>query len=303
LPPRHILLGVLVAVAWGVNFVAIHVGVAAFPPLLFASLRFTFVAFPAVLLLPRPRVELRWVLGVGAFLLGGQFAFLFVSIHEGLPAGLASIVAQLQVLFTISLAVVLLGERPRPAQLAGAAVALAGIAVIGAGRAHGVPLGAFLLCVCGAASWGVGNVFNRRAQAPDALALIVWASLVPPLPLAALSLALDGPHRVAHAFTTLDAGGVLALAYVVVVSTVFGYGAWTWLLHRHPASRVAPFSLLAPPIAIASTWVALGERPNAAELAGAAIVLAGLVVATSAARVRPAAVLVPQAVAAETPSS
>jgi O-acetylserine/cysteine efflux transporter len=298
-PSRHILLGVAIAVVWGVNFVAIHVGVAAFPPLLFAALRFTFVAFPAVLLLPRPRVALRWVLGVGTFLLGGQFALLFVAIHAGLPAGLASIVVQLQVLFTTVLAVVLLGERPRPAQLAGAAVALAGIAVIGAGRAHAVPLGAFLLCVGGAASWGVGNVFNRRAQAPDALALIVWASLVPPLPLAALSLALDGAHRDAHAFATLDAGGVLALAYVVVLSTVFGYGAWTWLLHRHPASRVAPFSLLVPPVAIVSAWVALGERPNAAELVGAAIVLAGLVLVTTAVRARPATALVAQPGAAE----
>ncbi len=281
---RHVLLAVSVMIVWGVNFVVIHVGLQTFPPLLFVALRFTLVAFPAVFFVRRPQVPLRWVLGVGLFMSAGQFALLFVSLNEGMPAGLASLVVQLQVLFTTALAVAFLGERPQRTQLVGAGIALGGIAVIGAGRAQGVPLGALLLCMGGAASWGIGNICNRRAQAPDAVALIVWSSLVPPLPLLALSFALEGQQRIGDAFSVLDAPGLLALLYVVGLSTWFGYSVWTWLLRQHQASRVAPFTLLVPPVGILAAWVALGERPNVAELAGAVVVLVGLALVSSALR-------------------
>jgi O-acetylserine/cysteine efflux transporter len=137
-----------------------------------------------------------------------------------------------------------------------------------------VPLSALLLGVAAAGSWAVGNVCTRRAQAPDALALLVWASLVPPIPLALLSLAFED-----HSAISVDAGGLLALLYVVVGATAFGFGAWTWLMGRHRASQVVPFALLVPPAGIASAWLFLGETPNGAELAGALVVLAGLAVA------------------------
>jgi O-acetylserine/cysteine efflux transporter len=276
MPARHVLLALAIAVVWGVNFVVIHVGLADFPPLLFVALRFAIVAFPAVLFIRRPDVELRWLLGVGTFMCLGQFALLFVAMDQGMPAGLASLVLQAQVLFTIALAVLLLGERPRPMQVAGALLALVGIAVIAVGRGGNVPLGALALSIAAAASWGVGNVCTRKAQASDALALLVWASLIPPLPLAALSLALG------EGAPSIGVGGVLAVLYVVVGATFFGFGSWAWLMRRHPASRVVPFALLVPPVGIAAAWISLGEQPNAAELAGAGVVLAGLAVATSA---------------------
>jgi O-acetylserine/cysteine efflux transporter len=120
----------------------------------------------------------------------------------------------------------------------------------------------------------------------------VWSSLVPPVPLYALSLLLEGPDRIGHAMTTLHAGGVLALLYVVVVSTAFGFGSWTWLLRRYPASRVAPFTLLVPPVGIVAAWISLGEKPNGTEVVGALVVLAGLALVTSSVRLvrRPVAV-------------
>lgn len=276
MPARHVLLAVAIAVVWGVNFVVIHVGLADFPPLLFVALRFTLVAFPAVLFVRRPDVELRWLAGVGVFLCLGQFALLFVAMDQGLPAGLASLVLQAQVLFTIALAVVFLGERPRPLQIGGALVALAGIVVIAVGRGGSVPIGALALSIGAAASWGVGNICTRKAQASDAVGLLVWASLIPPLPLAALSLALG------EGAPTVGAGGIFAVLYVVVGATFFGFGSWAWLMRRHPASRVVPFALLVPPVGIATAWVALGEQPGAAELIGAVVVLAGLAITTSA---------------------
>lgn len=274
MPARHALLAIAVAIVWGVNFVVIHEGLADFPPLLFVALRFALVAFPAVLFLERPRVPLRLVLGVGLFMCTGQFALLFVAMDQGLPAGLASLVLQMQVLFTIAFAVVALGERPSARQVGGALLALAGMAVIAAGRGGNVPLGALALSIGAAASWGVGNICARRAQADNPLALLVWASLIPPLPLTALSLALG------EGAPSIGAAGVLSVLYVVVGATFFGFGSWVWLMRRHAASRVAPFTLLVPPVGILAAWVALGEQPGVAELTGAGVVLVGLGLAT-----------------------
>jgi O-acetylserine/cysteine efflux transporter len=276
MPRRHILLAVAVTVVWGVNFVIIDIGLKSFPPLFFAALRFTLVVFPAVLVVRRPAVPVRWVLGVGTFMSAGQFGLLFVGMNEGVSAGLASLVLQLQAAFTVALAVALLGERPRPAQLAGGALALAGIGVIAAGRAQGAPLGALALVIGAALSWGFGNICSRKARAPRPLSLLVWSSLVPPLPLLGLSLAVEGPGAAGQALSSLSAAGVLALLYVVVISTFGGYTVWNGLMARHPSSQVAPFTLLVPPVGIVAAWVALGEVPGAVELIGAAVVLAGV---------------------------
>ncbi len=270
MPRRHVAIATAVAVIWGVNFVVIHVGLDHFPPLLFAAIRFALVAL-ALPFVPRPGVPARYVIAVGVFLSAGQFSLLFLGMDMGMPAGLASLVLQLQAAFTVGLAVLLLGERPRPAPLAGGALALAGIAIIAAGRASAVPLGALALTVGAAACWGIGNVATRKARSPHPLGLLVWSSLVPPLPLLSLSLLTERGEAI-H----LDPTGVLALLYVVVLSTLLGFGVWTWLLGKHPASEVAPFTLLVPVVGIAAAWIALGEVPTGAELAGAAVVLGGL---------------------------
>jgi O-acetylserine/cysteine efflux transporter len=201
---------------------------------------------------------------------------------QGLPAGLASVVVQLQPLFTIGLAVMFLGEKPTKGQLVGSGIALSGIAVIATGRAEAVPLVAIFLAIGASASWGAGNVIVRKAQAPDPIALLVWSSLVAIPPLFALSLALEGAPAV-----DITPTGVAGLLYVVVLASGFGYGAWTFLLQRHEAAKVAPFSLLVPITGIGSAWLVLGEVPNTTETIGAAIVLAGLAVLTGALRSRP----------------
>jgi O-acetylserine/cysteine efflux transporter len=284
MPARHIALACAVAVAWGVNFVVIDVGLDSFPPLLFAALRFTLIALPAVFFVKKPDIPWKEVVLIGTFLSAGQFGLLFVAMDQGMPAGLASLVLQLQVLFTVALAWMVLGERLSRGQIIGAAVALVGMAVIAGGRAEGVPLIALALCIGAAASWGVGNVITRRAQANDPVSLLVWSSLIPPIPLALLSLGLEGPSEAGDALAGLDISGIAALTYVILVSTVFGFGVWTWLLRRHAAARVVPFALVVPVAGMLSAWVALSETPNTAELTGGAIVLAGLALTMRAVR-------------------
>jgi O-acetylserine/cysteine efflux transporter len=297
MPLRHALLAVAIAVVWGLNFVLLHVALESFPPLFLVAIRFALVAFPAILIVGHPGTTWRWVLAIGATISGGQFAFLFIAMEQGMPAGLASLVLQLQVFFTVLLAVGLLGERLRGGQVAGAVVAFAGIAVIAAGRAEDVPLLACGLCVAAAATWAVGNVCTRRARSPRPLALLVWSSLVVPVPLLALSAGFEGTAAMGDALSSLDLGTAAAIAYLVLGATFFGYGSWAWLMRRHPASRVVPFTLLVPVIGIASAWALLDEVPNGAELAGAALVLAGLAVNTWATTGR-RPVTVPEAAAA-----
>ena len=278
MPRRHALLALAVAVVWGVNFVVIDVGLETFPPLLFVALRFSLIAVPAVFFFKRPSVHWGWILAIGTFMSTGQFALLFVAMDAGMPAGLASLVLQLQVLFTIGLAAITLKERPTPKQVVGAVIAFTGMAVIATGRAEAVPLAALALSVGAAASWAIGNVCSRTAQAPDARAMLVWSSLVPPIPLALLSYLTEDRGEIEHALTSFDLGALLALGYVVVLATAFGFGVWTWLLKQYEAAKVVPFALAVPPFGIGSAWLLIDEQPNAAELTGAGLVLAGLAV-------------------------
>src|SRR3954465_10948551 len=282
MPRRHAVLALVGAVCWAVNFVVIDIGLESFPPLLFAALRFGLTAFPAIFFMPRPDVRWRVVIAVGLFIGVGQFGVLFVAMNTGLPAGLASVIAPLQPVFTIPLAVVALGERPSLRQVIGVSLAIAGLGAIAVGRARGVPLQAVGLGVASAASWGCGNVVTRAAKPKRPFSLLVWSSVVAPLPLLGLSLIFEGTGRWQSAVSSVGASGLAALAYVVVVSTFFGYGSWYWLMSRYPASTVAPFTLLVPVVGIVTAWLVRGEHPTWGELLGSLVTLVGLGLALGA---------------------
>ncbi|MEU5215863.1 EamA family transporter [Streptomyces sp. NPDC020807] len=274
--PSHIALAALVAAVWGVNFVVIEIGLDHFPPLLFSALRFLAAALPAVFLVGRPTVAWKWIVGVGLVLGVAKFGLLFTGMDLGAPAGLSSLVLQVQAVFTALFAVVALGERPGPRKLAGMAVALAGIGVAAVDEGGSGPLAGFALVIAAAACWGVSNVLTRKAAPPDALNFMVWVSVVPVLPLLALSLLLEGPDRDLAALRGLDWTGVGVIVYVAWITTVFGFGAWGWLLRRHPASSVAPFSLLVPVFGMSSAALFLGEGVSPLRWCAAALLVGGV---------------------------
>jgi O-acetylserine/cysteine efflux transporter len=278
--PRDIALAVAVMAIWGVNFVAIHTGLEHFPPLLFNALRFTLAAFPAVLLAGRPQVPWRWVIAVGLILGVTKFSLLFAGMAAGMPAGLSSLVLQSQAVFTMVFAVLLLRERPRPVQLAGLALAAAGVGVVA--TRMGADLGAFLLIIGAAAAWGLSNIATRKASPPDTLRFIVWASAVAAGPLMLLSLIIDGPSAMADALHAFDLEALAALLYIALISTLVGFAAWGHLLNRYGASTVAPFSMLVPFFGIASAAVFLGERIHAVDVIGGVLVVGGILVGLTA---------------------
>ncbi|GAB2476759.1 EamA family transporter [Xylanimonas ulmi] len=284
MPTRHRLIAVAVAVLWGLNFVAIDATLDQFPPLLAVALRFAVIAVPTVLLVPWPRVPVRWWLLYGAGFGVLQFLFLYAGMAAGMPAGIASLVLQCSAPFTVLLGAALLREPLRARQLVGVAVAVAGLVVVGRERWAAAGLAPFLLVIAGGLGWAFGNLGNRLAvaSAPDVkpLRLVLWMSVVPPVPMAAASLAFEGPTAIAASFTTLGSRtGALALgglAYTVLLGTLLGSGLWTALMARHPAGRVAPYSMLVPVVGVTAAWLALGETPSVGELAGSALVVAGV---------------------------
>ncbi|MFJ2594705.1 EamA family transporter [Streptomyces erythrochromogenes] len=286
--PVHTALAVLVAAVWGFNFVVIEIGLDHFPPLLLSALRFLVAALPAVFFVGPPKVAWKWIAGVGVALGIAKFGLLFTGMDAGMPAGLSSLVLQVQAVFTAVLAAVVLRERPGRVRVTGMAVALAGIGVAAVDGGTSGPVLGFTLVVAAAACWGVSNVLTRKASPPDALNFMVWVCTVPVLPLFALSLLLEGPERDLAALRALDWSGVGVIAYVAWVSTVFGFGAWGYLLRRYPASSVAPFSLLVPVFGMSSAALVLGEQVSGLRWA-AAVLLVGGVALTSLAPARPAA--------------
>ncbi|MCX5284702.1 EamA family transporter [Streptomyces sp. NBC_00198] len=281
---RDRLLAVLVAVLWGLNFLAVRVGLDHYPPFFLSALRFVVLAVPVIVFVPRPKVPLRWLviygLGFGAM----QFGLLFLAIDQGMPSGQASVVVQASAPFTMLLGALLLGERISRRQLAGVAVAVVGMSVIAVERARSAALLPLLLTLLAALGWAFGNVASRQARPDHPLRFALWMSVVPPLPLLALSAAMEGPgtgwRDFGASFSADGWPGLVALVYTALAGSVVGSGIWTTLLKRYEAGKVAPFSMLVPVVAVLAAWLALGEQPTAWSAIGGAAVVAGVLVGT-----------------------
>lgn len=294
--PKHSMLAVLVMLIWGANFVVIDEGLADVPPLLFLALRFTFVALPLVFFVPLPRAGWRTVVAIGTFMSLGQFSLLYLALHLGMPAGLASLVLQAQVIFTIVIAAVMLKEPPTRRQVAGATIGTAGLALVVIAHGVSAPVVPLVVMLGAATSWAIGNVIARRAGIASGFSLVVWSALVVPLPALGLSLLVDGGDEVGRALTHLSVTAIASTAYTAIGASLLGYGIFNSLLARYPASAVVPFVLLVPIVGIATAWIVQHEVPSVLELVGGAVMLAGVAAATVNRRrepVRPAEPLAP----------
>lgn len=284
MPLTHLLLALAVVFVWGSNFVVIKWGVAELPPLLFATLRFVFSAFPLLLFVRRPDVPWPRLAGIGV-LGGGQFALLFMAMRADISPGLASLVIQVQVFFTIGMAMALSGERPRALQGAALALAVAGMAVIATHTDSGYLTATGLaLTVAAALSWALSNMVARSIGRVDVLGLMVWSSVFAVPVLGAASLLIEGPARGLAALQSASAVAWGAVAWQAVANSLFGYGMWNWLLARHPAATVTPAALLVPLFGMSASALLLGETLPGWKLGATALVIAGLALNTLASR-------------------
>lgn len=293
---RDLAAALAVVLLWGVNFVVMKFALRDFTPFQLGAARYVFAVLPLVLFIRPPRVHWRWVLLYGACQGVGQFGLLFVALKVGMTAALASVLLQTQVFWTALFGFVLLHERAsRPLQL-GMVLAALGLACFAmnyrgpaAGASATTVLG-FALTLGAAAMWALSNIVARRVQQGGTdyspVAFVVWSSLVAIVPFVLLSLAFD-PAALRWQWTGARVSSWAAVAYLGWGATVVGYSLWTGLLKRHPANRVAPFSLGVPIVGLSAGMLVLGEVITAWQWAGVALVVAALVCVVLGGRLAP----------------
>ena len=275
---RPALLALAVVAVWGVNFAVIKVALGELPPLLFAALRFTFAVFPLILFVKRPAVRWSQLARYGLFIGLGQFGLLFIAVDGLISPGLASLLLQVQVFFTIGMVMRGTGERLAGVQWVALVMAAVGIGIIVAHVGGSTTILGVGLCLTAAFCWASANIVNRSIGQVNMLGFIVWSSVFAVPPLYALAFAFEGSDRIVEAIGHAGAGTWTAVAYQAIGNTMFGYGAWGWLLARYPASSVAPMSLLVPVFGMGTAAVWLGEPLEPWKLAAAALIIGGLAV-------------------------
>jgi len=266
--------------------VVIKLGLQGMPPFLLAGLRFSLVAFPAIFFVRRPPIPLRWLVVYGMTISFGQFAFLFLAIKLGMPAGLASLVLQAQAFFTLLLGALLLAEKLRWNHIVGIIIATLGMFMLATAgmegqTSAGITLTTMMLTLSAALSWGLGNITNKiimRNRSVPIMSLVVWSALVPVIPFFACSLLFDGEAAIVNSLLHIGLQTVLALFYLAFVATIVGYAIWGNLLSRYETWRVAPLSLLVPVVGIVTAALVLDEHLSGQQMLGAAVIILGLLV-------------------------
>jgi O-acetylserine/cysteine efflux transporter len=278
--PLHFALALLVTGIWGTNFVVIKYGLSAFPPLLFATLRFAASAFPWIFFIKRPALPWRVLITFGCLLGAGQFGLLFLAMRNDVPPGLASLLMQTQVFFTIIISAVFLKERVVPAQIIALFLAFLGIGLIGwrtlTTTDTTVTTKGFFLIMGAAFSWALSNQVVKRAGRVDMLGFMVWGSLFAAIALLVLSLLTENWATVPAMLLNTHLTAWLAVAWQAIGNTLIGFGIWNWLIGRYPAATVTPMALLVPVFGMSASSVLLHEPLPLWKLVTAALVLAGL---------------------------
>jgi O-acetylserine/cysteine efflux transporter len=277
MPTSHQLLAIFVALIWGTNFVFIELGLNDLPPFLFASLRFTFAALPLVFFLPKPKVPWRYLMAYGFFIGFGQFGLLFWVMGSHISPGLASLVIQLQAVFTIVLAMLLFNEAVRLQQMLALLVSFAGIGLIamqGNTDATLIGLGVILIA---ALSWAAGNIVAKQAGKVNIIAFLAWSSLFALPPLALMSYFYEGPELISRSIVSASWQAWAIVLWQTVGNTLIGYGLWNMLLQRYPAAMVTPWALLVPVFGMTASSLVLGEAMPWWKWLAGLLIISGLV--------------------------
>lgn len=276
MPISHLFLTLLVVVIWGLNFIFVKLGLDEISPLLLCALRFALASIPAIFFVKFPSNSFKAIASYGLVMFALQFTFVFIGMHVGMTPGMASLIMQVQVFFSMFFAVIFLGEQPSLSQVCGALVAFTGIGLVAMHFDTNVSLAGFILILAAAATWGLGNLITKKIKTTHFIAVIVWGSFVACFPMFILALIFEGPHQFVLSYHQVTGKGIGSLFYIVYASTWVGYGIWNWLLGRYPVSMIVPFTLLVPVVGILSSVLILGEPFYLWKLIACLLVISGL---------------------------
>ena len=289
---KDIILALLLVTIWGFNFTVIKLGLGGVPSMLLVTLRYLFTVFPAIFFIKKPKTEWKYIILYGLFVGVGQFACLFYAMEIGMPAGIASIVLQIQAFISPVLAMIFLNEKIKTKQIVGFIIASVGLAIIALANTKGgigsIPVMAIFLNILAPFFWAAANIVARiasdksavKGEKLDMFSLVVWSGLIPPIPVLGLALLLDTPQTLLNVITNLSGISIFAVIYLAFGATLFGYGVWNVLLGKYPMGKVAPLPLLVPIISLLSARVVLHEQLSSMQWIGTFIILIGLIVTT-----------------------
>lgn len=284
--PAHILLAVFVTLLWGLNFVAIPLGLQNLPPIFLSFLRLFIVSITATFFVKKPKAPAKKVIFYGLTMFSLQFSFLFSSIQAGLSPALAPLLLQTQVFFTAAFALIWLKEKLTYWQIAGALIAFAGIFLVGLdSQGESTPLG-ILLVLASALSWGLGNIVTKQIGNVDRVSLVVWGCLVAWPPVLLVSLCVEGPHAIGQALMELDWTSVGSILYLSFGSQLLAFILWNRLIYLYPLATIAPYTLLIPIFGALSSSLVFSLPIQTVEVVAFVLVILGLSVDTFGCKIR-----------------
>lgn len=272
----HFLLLISVIVIWGINFIFAKTCLVEIPPLLLCALRFFFASIPFIFFIKPPKIAFTRLVAYGLIMFALQFGLMFLSLSVGMTPGIASLIMQLQVFFSMFYAVTFLNEKIHPWKILGAIVSSLGIGLVGFHLDESISLLGFILILCASATWGIGNLISKKSQTTDIMGLVIWGSFISFPVMFVLSLIFEGYPVIVASLEHITLKAIGSLIYIVYISTLVGYIGWNWLLSRYPMNTIVPYALLIPVVGLVSSVLILGEPFQLWKLEASILVLAGL---------------------------
>jgi len=275
---RYFFLALLVVFIWGFNFVAIRIGLNGFPPLFLVFLRFFLTSIPALFFVKKPKAPIQKVIWYGLIMFSLQFSLLFIGIGMNVAPGLASLITQIQVIFSILLGVIFFKEVAHIWQIIGSIISFAGLLVVAKHVEGSVSLEGFLFLIGAALFWSIGNLLSKKIGKIDTFSLVIWSSFFAWPPLLLFSLIFEGPEAIYLGLLQINGVTILATLYITYCSTLLGYGLWSYLINHIPLGTITSFTILIPVIALLSSVTLLKEPMQPWKIFATLLVLSGLAI-------------------------
>ena len=281
---KDFIIAILITFMWGVNFSFIKLGLASLDPFMLAGLRFFLCAIPLVFFIKKPDVKFSYIVSYGLFFGVGLWGILYLGMHFGISAGVASIVLQLGVFFTVILSYFILKEKIDIYNKIGFILALSGILLVFLVTDGTVTLLGMLFVILSAVSWAILNIIIKKANTKDVFAFLIWSTLFPPIPLFLLAYFMQGDIVFINFFENIDTNAIISISFQVYPTTILGYWVWNSLLTKYPVSIVSPLSLLIPIFGLLGSFVFFNEEIGIYKIVASLIILLGLVINTFGSR-------------------
>ena len=271
---RELLLALLVPLTWALGFTVAKAALDEFPPLLLMSMRFFIAGLILIWFVPIPRhclKDLFWISLVGSTI---QYGLTFTGLSM-IDASLGGIIVQLEVPFSVLLAVIFFRERPGLLRIIGMTISFIGIVLIAGRPGLSSHLEGILLTASGALVWAVGQIMYKRISSQiNGLTGIAWIGVIAAPQMLIGSMIFETGQ--VDALMNASWVGWTSVVYLGLIMTVVGYGIWFTVLGRNPVSHVMPVLLMLPVFTVLFSVILLGERPSLEVLLGGVTILAGV---------------------------